>query len=225
MTKELLMHWWHYYGKYIYTYGELEKFSALIDKYGVEKITESVIASYISDDGSPTCLLLAIRQNKADQLIATLPDPSSFMTKEKEVHDALKASLEKEIETSYNNSGIATSIREKIVTIIRSAIIFKKRHKKRISFENIVKVRFRACTVYFNLRVLQRHQQDIAYIFDNVKTGQGSLCRFSQLKDDFIWTEDLALLYDLILIGLATGHIKYVKNRFKNMRNPYIICN
>lgn len=40
MTRELLMHWWHYYGKAIYTFEDLEKFSALIDKYGAEKISE-----------------------------------------------------------------------------------------------------------------------------------------------------------------------------------------
>lgn len=225
MTKELLMHWWHYYGKAIYTFEDLEKFSALIDKYGAEKITEAVIASYISDDGSPTCLLLAIKKNKADQLISTLPDPSSFMAKEKEAHDNLKSLLEKEIETSYNNLGIAASIREKIEIIMRSAIIFKKRHRRRTSFKNIVKVRFRTCTFYLDLRVLQKHEKDISYIFEHIKATQGSFYNLSRLKDNFIWTKDLFLIHDLLLIGLSTGHIKYVKNHFKNVRNPHIVCN
>ena len=225
MTKELLMHWWHYYGKAIYTFEDLEKFSALIDKYGAEKISELVVASYISNDGSPTVLLFAIRHNKVKNLMKTLPDVSAFSKNEKELYDVLKNSLEKEIETSYNNLIVAATIKEKIRIIIRSAIIFKKRHRKRISFENIIQEQFRTCTYYLDLRVLQRHEQDIVYIFDNVKTGQGSLFRLFRLKDDFIWTEDLGLIHDLMLIGLATGHIKYVKNHFKNVRYPYIICN
>ena len=225
MTKELLMHWWHYYGKAIYTFEDLEKFLSLIDKYGAEKISELVVASYISNDGSPTVLLFAIRHNQAENLLNTLPDVSAFSKKEKELYDVLKNSLEKEIETSYNNLSVAATINEKIGVIIRSAIIFNKRHRRRISFENIVKVRFRSCTFYFDVRALQKHERDIVYIFDNVKTGQGSLYRLFRLKDDFIWTEDLGPIHDLMLIGLATGHIKYVKNHFKNVRNPYIICN
>lgn len=85
MTKELLMHWWHYYGKAIYTFEDLEKFSALIDKYGAEKISELVVASYISNDGSPTVLLFSIRHNQAENLLNTLPDVSAFSKKRKRV--------------------------------------------------------------------------------------------------------------------------------------------
>lgn len=225
MTKELLMHWWHYYGKCIYTYEDLENFSALIDKYGTEKISELVAASYISNDGSPTILLFAIRQNKVEYLLDTLPDVSTFSEDEKRLYDDLKASLEKKIETSYNNLEIAASIREKIEIIMRSAFIFKNRHRKRMSFKNIVKVRFRNCTFYFNLMELQKHEKDIAYIFEHIKSVQGSFIQLSLLNDNFTWTEDLGQIYDLLLIGLASGHIKYVKNGFKKVRNPYIICN
>lgn len=225
MTKELLLHWWQYYGKFIYTYEELEKFSALIDKHGVEKITEAVLASFVSDDGSPTCMLLSIRQRKEEQLIATLPDPSTLTSKQKEAHDALKSFLEKEFEASYYNINTRVTINAIIAAIMWNATIPKKRHRKRISFKNVVKVRFKSRTYYFDSRVLQKYEQDIAYIFNNVKTGKGSWRRLASLKNDFIWTEELHMIYKLMFIGLATGHIKYCKNCFKKLRNPYIICN
>ena len=40
ITKGLLIHWWHYYGKHIYTLEELEKFINLIDEKGAEKVFE-----------------------------------------------------------------------------------------------------------------------------------------------------------------------------------------
>lgn len=228
MTKELLMHWWRYYGKVIYTLEELEKFSALIDKYGVEKISELVVASYVTSDGSPTTLLMSIRKNCVEKLLDTLPDISAFSENARKIHDDLKEHLENEFETSYIDSGIATTIIEKIEKIMESALLPPKRYRRRMSFKNIVKVRFLSCTFYLDLRVLQKHTSDIDYIFRHIKTGQGCPYDLARLKDDFIWAEgtDLLLVEDLMLIGLATGHIRYLKNvYFKNSTEPRIICN
>ena len=43
--KELLNHWWHYYGKVMYTLEEWEQFNKLIDKDS-DKILEMAIAGY-----------------------------------------------------------------------------------------------------------------------------------------------------------------------------------
>lgn len=225
MTKDLLLFWWRYYGKCIYTLEEYEKISALIDKYGAEKISELVVASFISNDDSPTIVLFSIRKNKVDELIATLPVISKFEGEEKEFYDFLKASLAKQLETAYNNSFISSSIKEKIQIIIRSAILPQKRHRKRTSFKYIIKVRFNSYNYYLDLRKFKKYEQDISYIFDNVKSGRCLLYNLSKLKDDFIWDENLKSIFYLILIGLATGHIKYVNNYFRNVPYPYIICN
>ena len=47
IEKGLLMHWWHYYGKVIYTLDELEKFEKIIDDYGVDKVLDAAVASYV----------------------------------------------------------------------------------------------------------------------------------------------------------------------------------
>lgn len=85
----------HNYGEAIYTFEDLEKFSALIDKYCAEKISELVVSSYISNDGLPTVLLSAIRHNQVDNLLNTFPDVSNFSKNEKELYDVLKKSFRK----------------------------------------------------------------------------------------------------------------------------------
>ena len=84
ITKELLIHWWHYYGKHIYTLEELEKFINLIDEKGAEKVFELATLSFICEDGSPTTILLNIRQNTIEHLfeIADL-EPGTGLDEEK----------------------------------------------------------------------------------------------------------------------------------------------
>ncbi len=90
ITKGLLMHWWHYYGKCIYTLAELEKFEKVIDEYGVEKVLEAAVASYICDDGSPTAMLASIRQDYVKELLESLPDISTWEEKDKEQYKAVR---------------------------------------------------------------------------------------------------------------------------------------
>ena len=54
IEKGLLIHWWHYYGKVIYTLAELEEFEKVIDEYGANKVLDVAVASYVCGDGSPT---------------------------------------------------------------------------------------------------------------------------------------------------------------------------
>lgn len=47
IEKGLLIHWWHYYGKVIYTLAELEEFEKVIDEYGADKVLDVAVASYV----------------------------------------------------------------------------------------------------------------------------------------------------------------------------------
>ena len=53
IEKGLLIHWWHYYGKCIYTFAELKELEKIIYDYGVEKVLDAAVASYVCGDGSP----------------------------------------------------------------------------------------------------------------------------------------------------------------------------
>lgn len=90
IEKGLLIHWWHYYGKGIYTLAELEKFEEVIDKYGTDKILDVAVASYICGDGSPTIMLASIRNDAVKELVESLPDVSKMESKEKEQYEAVR---------------------------------------------------------------------------------------------------------------------------------------
>ena len=90
VEKGLLIHWWHYYGKSIYTLDELEEFEKVIDEYGVDKVLDVAVASYICGDGSSSVMLASIRNGAVKELFASLPDISKLDEKEKEQYDAVR---------------------------------------------------------------------------------------------------------------------------------------
>lgn len=100
VDKNLLMHWWHNYNKDIYTLEEMERFGEIIDQYGVDKILECAVASFISGDGSPMPVLSCIRCNCVEKLIDTLPDVSNFSDGEKSEYNKFRETFIKEISST-----------------------------------------------------------------------------------------------------------------------------
>ena len=90
IEKGLLIHWWHYYGKSIYTLAELEEFEKVIDEYGVDKVLDVAVVSYVCGDGSPTIMLASIRKGAVKELFESLPDISKMKKEEKEQYDAVR---------------------------------------------------------------------------------------------------------------------------------------
>lgn len=90
IEKGLLIHWWHYYGKSIYTLAELEEFEKVIDEYGVDKVLDVAVVSYVCGDGSPTIMLASIRKGAVRELFESLPDISKMKKEEKEQYDAVR---------------------------------------------------------------------------------------------------------------------------------------
>ena len=101
IEKGLLLHWWHYYGKCIYTFKELLKFEEIIDKYGPDKVFEAALASYIVSDGSPTLMLSSIRNNRVEIIFETLPDPETFTGDKKLAYIEAKENFIKQISATY----------------------------------------------------------------------------------------------------------------------------
>lgn len=104
VEKGLLLHWWHYYGQKLYSLAELQIFEAIIDKYGVDKILEVAIASFICSDGSPTVILDSIRRNDVGDLIDSLPDVESMEASDREVYDRITEDFVKQISSTYNQN-------------------------------------------------------------------------------------------------------------------------
>ena len=102
IEKGLLLHWWHYYGKAIYTLEELEKFEEIIDEYGIDKVLDLAVASYICYDGSPTVILQGIRNNVVERLFDTLPKFENMDEKQKEDYNEIKKEFVEIISKTYN---------------------------------------------------------------------------------------------------------------------------
>lgn len=90
IEKGLIIHWWHYYGKSIYTLAELEEFEKVIDEYGVDKVLDVAVVSYVCGDGSPTIMLASIRKGAVKELFESLPDISKMKKEEKEQYEAVR---------------------------------------------------------------------------------------------------------------------------------------
>lgn len=99
--KELLNHWWHYYGKIIYTFDEWELFNELVDKNS-NKMMELAVAGFIYGVTSQP-LITAMRKNQVDELLATLPNLNEIEDKEFiENYERAKNLLILQLVGSYN---------------------------------------------------------------------------------------------------------------------------
>lgn len=101
IDKGLLMHWWHYYGKCIYTGSELKKFGEIIDKYGAERVLDAAVASFILEDGSPTMILMSIRKNLVEELFKSLPNIDEMEDSDKDCYLAVKQEFVSIISGTY----------------------------------------------------------------------------------------------------------------------------
>lgn len=102
VEKELLLHWWHYYGKSFYTLAELTTFEDIIDKYGTDKVVEVGVASCIAGDGSPQVILSCIRTNSVEEMFNTLPNISEMKGEERKEYERIKAAFIDAISETYN---------------------------------------------------------------------------------------------------------------------------
>ena len=118
--KELLNHWWHYYGKVVYTFDEWEKFNELVDKNS-NKMMELAVAGFIYGITSQP-LIAAMRKNQVDELLATLPnlneiEDEEFIENYKEAKNLLISQLvgsynQPEPDIPMNNEEVIEQVKE-----------------------------------------------------------------------------------------------------------------
>lgn len=99
--KTLVKHWWHYYGKMVITFAELQRFHELVEK-DVDTIFRFAVDSFIIGQSSQQ-LIVAMRFNEENQLLEKVTIIDELNDKEKEEYElATKAFVEMLID-SYNN--------------------------------------------------------------------------------------------------------------------------
>lgn len=99
---ELLQHWWYYYGKMMITLAEWEQFNHLVEKDS-SKVLAIAVASYIHGIGSQP-LVMAMRENKVDELLASLPEIEEMEDEEfKRLYTQSENCLISMLVRTYNN--------------------------------------------------------------------------------------------------------------------------
>ena len=124
--KELLEHWWVYYGKMLYTGEELEIFNEMVEKIP-DQVLFIALISYLKGYSSQP-LLQAIREDNVDGLISLLP---SYNDEDKEIIDYYKKSEQHFISIlvkSYNNP--EPDVPMKLTDVITQRINILKKRKK-----------------------------------------------------------------------------------------------
>ena len=123
--KELLNHWWFYYGKMLYTAEELKRFNEMVDQNPYQILSIAII-SYINGYSSQP-LLQAIRDNNIEALIATLPSLNNkdqdFINSYKETESHFISILVK----SYNNP--KPDVPMKLKDVIKQGLEIARRRK------------------------------------------------------------------------------------------------
>lgn len=100
--KQLLIHWWKHFGFHEYTQAEFQKFIEIIEEYGVDKIFDAVIASYLFNDGSACVMLVAIRTDSVRELMDSLPVKEDMDEELLKLHNSLKEEIKIILKITYS---------------------------------------------------------------------------------------------------------------------------
>ena len=89
VNKELLMRWWNgYYSKK--QMEETKKFEEIIEEYGVNKVIDAGVASYLLNDGSPYLILLAIRTDDLKTFFNLISEITYKKKEEKDFYEKIR---------------------------------------------------------------------------------------------------------------------------------------
>ena len=223
---QLLNHWFHYYGKSIYTLEELEKFQKLIEKNNT-KIFEMAIISYINREG-PSFLLKTIRKNRTEEILEQFHQKSKEIeSKYPEEYEEMVKAFIKEVVGTYNHRSpdIPLSEREllrqlqeltkskgyltdKNVNQIFNECLFKDEElqdgKPTKDFSFAIGV---ATAVVFNTVRLNEHKSEINNMINElygIETGT-TFTNLCIKKDGSQWTDLHRTMDRLMVLGFATG--------------------
>ena len=99
--KNILNHWWHYYGKLLVSFDEIEQFQNLLDS-NIEEIYVTALCSYLKGLSSQV-LIAAMRQGKIEELFKSLPNINTFDKEINEAFEALSDEFLNEVVNTLNN--------------------------------------------------------------------------------------------------------------------------
>lgn len=98
--KELLNHWWYYYGKMIFTLDEWNKFNQLVEEKP-DLVFRAAVTSYLCGESSQM-LIMAMRNNKVDEYFSSLPNKDKFTKSQKKEYEKIERNFLVILSDSYD---------------------------------------------------------------------------------------------------------------------------
>lgn len=235
----LLMHWWYYYGKMLFTSEEYEMFNNYVLKDG-EAIKDAAIFAFIAGE-SNQAMLGAMRMGKMDEFLDGIKKLRAEKISQSDFEQAEDLFLE-EIVGTYNNPEEAVPMEEAEIKSQLSRMFggsMKKADESILSFENVHKifkqcslndkeigkkgeplVPFSAgegvnCVVVFNSERLEKNRKAISQMIDELpRIDEGvSLIALNEDKNGKIWTGNIRAVEALVELGMATGELQFLLPR------------
>lgn len=224
--EELLLHWWHYYGKDIYTLAEREEVVKLIKQQPNQLLTLATVA-YI--DGVTTRpLLTAIRTNQVEKIFQDIQQKTENPST-KDVLVAATDILLDELVATYNNPEPDIPLEQDELLKQLEKLIQPEQQKDSLLTPTKVTETFKKCmfqdeeiidnkptkeytvasgvmaTTVFNTRRINEQKPLINELLNQIKDIEYGV-HFTNLcitKDDQLWTGDHAMMDQLMTLGLA----------------------
>lgn len=250
---QLLLHWWRYYGKEIYTLAEEEQLIDLI-KEDPESVLQTAVLSFIDDKGTKP-LLMAIRKNKVKSLKQEVQTKLESPLIKSQIKDIENIFLE-EIVATYNHPAPAIPMEKetmkhqfellkeeciveeklnpaRVIDIFKSCMFKDEELKNNRPTSEYTVATGVLATVVFHTKRLNENKTQINEMLDQIKNiEQGP--HFLDLcidKTDRLWTGDHSVVDQLITLGFATELLEVPMNIPREMWTifpeglPYVIKN
>lgn len=222
--EELLVHWWHYYGKDLYSLGELEKFQELVRKDS--DFVFSFASICFADEKGPKPFLDAIRNNKIKQLQQYV---SSYEDSLKDTMPLIKEFFLKEILDTYNHKESDIPMEEDYIKRQLEDMNKRQEAEKILNPERVVEI-YKKClfkeeeienngptseytmatgvvaTTVFNTKRLNENKSDINKMIDMIENIQSGPHFTALCTDKYgrLWTGEHKIVDQLMVLGLAT---------------------
>ena len=251
--EQLLLHWWRYYGKEIYTLAEEEQLIDLINE-NPEIIFQTAVLSFINGKGTKP-LLMAIRKNKTKGLKQEVQTKMENPLLKSQIKDIEQIFLE-EIVTTYNQPEPSIPIEKETMKRQFESLKEDRIVEEKLNPARVIEV-FKNCmfkdeelkdnrptseytvatgvlaTVVFHTKRLNEHKKEINEMISQIKNiEQGP--HFLDLcidKTDRLWTGEHSVVDQLITLGFATELLEVPMNLPRDMwyifpqELPYVIQN
>lgn len=218
----LLNHWFHYYGKLVYTLKELENFQDLVNKDS-NKMFTAAVTCYIAG-GNSSLLLTGLRQDGEKFIDVAENRGRDLRAANEDEYDATVSSFIEEIVHTYNHRApdiplsegellrqLQGMVQHKLtggkVEEIFTECLLKVEEQEKNATEDFTTAQGITGTAFFSTEELNQKKKEINEMIDeldHIEEGN-SFLNLCIRKDGTQWTGLQSTVEKLMVLGFATG--------------------